>query len=174
MTSIRALCVVVAIGVSNPLEAGEQYTYRLSLVHGVLTFQPPESGTKGHYLFEDDEYISIEFCPRDSEYVCVFSDRYTFAAPKNLKRAGKTWTVNDVTFERLKTGVSVTFFGRRMDDLWLISTPMEATSAGRQAKQPILTLYSPQYGVVGFGFDASHGRSSFFWSTAEKGFGAQK
>jgi hypothetical protein len=127
---------------------------------------PDEPGKQGRVMYGDDAAHLAEFCARESGYTCIFSRMYTFAIPRDLRAAGNRWTVKGVTFERLKTGLSVTIFGRRFDNLWLVVTPV-----GKQTEHPIETLYSAEYGVVGFASDIE-GWANASWSIGEKGFGA--
>jgi hypothetical protein len=169
-----ALCLLGTIVSASPAaQAQERFEYQRTLHGDLLGIEAPTGkGVEGRMTYASDEVRQATFCQQDSKYVCIFSNRYALAVPRNLGRAGRTWTVNGATFEIIADGMSVSLFGRRRDGLYLISTPVGAV--GGEAKQSIMTLYHPQYGAIGFSVRFKSGDESTYWSTSEIGWGAIK
>ena len=170
---VRCLAGFAVFAVSVTAEGQSAFVYRASnLMDAQLSIHAPSAKyPKGSVTFSNDETASADICAADSEYVCAFSWRIVFAAPKDPKRARGRWTVNGVTFERLRSDVSVSLLGKTIDGLWLVSTVGNAKIAGRDVKdrEPNQALYSPEHGLIGF----SDGPSITYWSESVKGFGAR-
>jgi len=132
--------------------AQTKHSYRYTSWFGDLTLsirEPTETSSRGQIVVGDDAFFQADFCEPQSEYHCFFSTQFAFAVPKHIKPSEKEWAVRSVKFELVRHSLSVSVFGRRFDDLFLIRSPAEATITGRELDEARLYLYSKRYGIVG-------------------------
>ena len=75
--------------------------------------------------------------------------------------------MNEVTFDVVEDGLTISIFGRSFDDIVVIRGPEGATGFDDDAR---LYLYSRAHGLVGFSTDDLR---ATYWLRGEVGFGAQ-
>jgi hypothetical protein len=132
----------------------------------VTVKEPVDHGSVGQIVVGNDAFFETKFCGEESSYHCFFSAHHAFAVPKSLGANPRSeWTVEGVTFELVATGQSAAILGRRVNDLFVIRSPADATAAGGK---PWLYLYSARDGVVAFG---SEDLRATYWLEGEVGFG---
>lgn len=148
----------------------QSYSYDAWVDEKITIETPSANETKGFVTLGADGRAIAEFCPSHSDYFCVFSPLYAFAVPKRIDPDVRSWTVNNLKFGLVRTGIKMSIFGREMDDLIMIATPADATAAGRQSMQSSWSLYSPKFGLIGFRTPRS---LPVYWAVGSVGFAAR-
>jgi hypothetical protein len=161
-------CTTVALA-----EDSTKHRYQGWLENEMLTIKEPEPGaSQGWIIVGDDGFEPTEFCGAESDYVCFFSRRFAFAAPKRTAPSVTSWIVHGVQFELENKDLDVSLLGVRKSDLMLIKAPASATAAGRETGKPAYFLYSPIDGLVGFGLDPlPDGAGTTYWLQGTYWFG---
>ena len=111
--------------------------------------------------FDNDHLIfSMEVCPSDSEYICMFGG-LPFAIPRNIQDR-KEWVINEHKF--INHGKrSMSLLGRNFD-LYRIELD--------KPEERVWYLYSHKYGLVSFGIYDEKGMDTFLLQ-GKKGFGVK-
>lgn len=160
------------LSATSPVLAGTESQYRYVAWIGneaLIIERPSADSLRGAMKSSGDVTLELEFCEEVSDYICFFSGLHAFAVPKRLSRTVREWTVHGVRFELVADGLTISLLGRRLDDLFLIRTPAEATVLGRETGKPALSLFSPTYGLVGFYLPRE---LRTYWMDGASGFGA--
>ncbi|WP_435274565.1 hypothetical protein ACMAZF_14910 [Psychrobium sp. nBUS_13] len=139
---------------------------KLSLTQNVE--RPPDKSSI--ILSGRDRILSTLECKHESKFFCFFSIRYAFAVPKKLS-SQKEWTVENVNFRVVDDKISLLFLGHRYKNLYLIQTPASGTLVGKRTGNSTFWLYSPKYGLLGFGEKRYY---IDYWLQQEKGFGHKR
>jgi hypothetical protein len=170
---LSVVIVLVLASAASAAPPKTKFVYRNWLRNDSIQIVPPQEGKNGRIWVAIDAVEDANFCPEDAAFVCFTSSYYALAIPKNFDPSKKSWEHEGVTYDVVRTGVSVSIFGRTMSDLSLIKAPSSATPGMRSTGEDGYFFYSREYGVVGFGFwkkDDNGERT--YWLDGEKGFGA--
>jgi hypothetical protein len=143
----------------------ESYRYVRWVGLDRLTIEPPvRDSSKGRIVVANDAFFETDFCEADANYYCFFSPHHAFAVPKVIGPNTSEWTVRGVRFELVERDVSIGVFGRRIDGLFVIRSPVGGLVGGA----PYLYLYSPRDGLVAFGLESLR---TTYWLEGDVGFG---
>ncbi len=117
-----------------------------------------------------DGLFKVVQCESETEYFCFYTRDHAFVFPMKILKNIKSWTVSGVTYKIIESGKTVKFFGKEFKDVFLISTPNNATWYGRTTGETTYWFYSETKGILAFGAKESH---KFYWLEEEKGLGSQ-
>lgn len=144
------------------------HTHFSSMAH------PEVSALQVRYVFRQNEGLieisntglPAEFCPVDSEFHCVISESFTFAVPKEFKADADQWSYAGVNFKVKESLRKRQVLGKELAVVEIIAKREDGYSQ---------FLYSPQDGLIAFGFSEgkTHGFSQYFWTEMLPGFAAK-
>lgn len=93
----------------------------------------------------------ISPCPtpeEEAEFVCIFSDHFSFAFPRKRTPEQLFWSVGGHNFTVLEQGVDVSVLGHGIRNCLVINTPPSATKLGREKGISFSSLYHPDIGIL--------------------------
>jgi hypothetical protein len=121
---------------------------------------------KGQVVVGGDAVFKTEFCRATDTHFCFRSAQHAFAVPKQMGKSTTEWTVQGIRYEVVGRGLSVSVFGRTVDNLYLIRRPPSSAVLSDKAW---IFLYSPRDGLVAY---AAENLRATFWLEGSRGFGA--
>ena len=155
-TSITGLFAALFLFFHSPSAFSQSFEYAnlFDSKHLIVIEIAPSSFISG------DRAVDAYICKNADKYVCINSDWFNFAVPKNIGRSGEKWEQGGQYYELLGSG-EMNFFGIRRSFLQI-----QSIQNGIKYRY----LYSRKYGLVGFGAEIDGGLS-IFMSQRGRGFG---
>lgn len=175
---MKRLSVIMGCILLSPLlaHAGEDqatHEYRGWIENQTLVIKEPAAGsTEGTLVIGGDAIYKTQFCDEDSDYFCFTSQSYAFAVPKRLRPGVSSRTVEGITFEVVRENMEVSLFGSRVSGLLMVKLAAGAKYGAEPTDRDAFYLYSPERGLVAFGFDPAYPYATTYWMEGSKGFGA--
>jgi len=175
---MKMLVVILILGSlgASVAEAGDKqpaHGYRGWVEDQTLVIKEPAAGsTQGSVVIAGDAVYQADFCNQDSEYFCFTSQAYAFAVPKQLEPGMRKWTTGGLSFEIVREGMELSLLGSRISGLLLIKLPAGAKYGAEATDRDAFYVYSPERGLVAFGFDPAYPYATTYWMENRVGFGA--
>ena len=165
-----AIFSISILGLTSQLAIAEPFTYRVNTDASISLrlFPPDRHSANGYVMYGNHIEAEAKYCSPTSEFYCVISLIYSFAVPKRLGEYQNTnWSVHGIQFSLIASNRSLSLFGLKFDDIWVIATPAEGTLGQRT----IHSYYSLEHGLIGFE-DPGDQLQMHFWLSGKQGFGS--
>jgi hypothetical protein len=137
----------------------------------ICEIRPPDTEGPGTVVFGGDAFFEADFCKSEDSFICIFARDIAFAVPRTLG-AQTQWEFRGHTFEVADRDLSVRLFGTEISGLLHVRTPPSANFSYEPDQRQFNFLYSPEIGLVAFGWVHARGSSFVYWTQARRGFGS--